>query len=76
VFHNSNRILSLRKKVVSQNPLLFSLAKYILPLELVDYFDSIHLEETGESLHIHLDELNIIPEEYATLELSLTESNP
>jgi hypothetical protein len=47
---------------MSQNPLLLSLVKYVLPSELVDYFDLIHLEESGESLHIHLDELNIIPE--------------
>jgi hypothetical protein len=53
-----------------QNPLLLNLAKYILGSELVDYFDLIALEEIGETLHIHLDELNIIPEEYASLELS------
>lgn len=54
---------------MTQNSLLLSLVKYVLPVELVDYFDLIHLEEIGETLHIHLDELNIIPENYARLEL-------
>jgi len=51
------------------NPLLLSLVKYVLPKELVDYFELIHLEEIEETLHIHLDELNILPEKYASLEL-------
>jgi hypothetical protein len=37
---------------MSENPLLFSLVKYVLPSE----FDLIHLEEIVETLHIHLDE--------------------
>jgi Cu2+-containing amine oxidase len=53
-----------------QNPLLLSLVKYVLGSELVDYFDLIALEEIGETLHIHLDELNITPSEYASLALS------
>jgi hypothetical protein len=53
-----------------QNPLFLSLVKYVLGSELVDYFDLIHLEETGDILHIHLDELNIVPEKYASLDLS------
>jgi hypothetical protein len=55
---------------MSQNPLLQSLVKYVLGSELVDYFDLIHLEEIGDTLHIHLDELNIVPEEYVSLALS------
>lgn len=54
---------------MTPNSLLLSLVKYVLPRELIDYFDLIHLEEIGETLHIHLDELNIIPENYASLKL-------
>jgi Cu2+-containing amine oxidase len=54
---------------MSQNLLLLSLVKYVLGSELVDYFDLIALEEIGETLHIHLDELNIIPVEYVSLAL-------
>jgi len=50
--------------------LLISLAKYVIPKELLEYFELTAIEEAGEVLHFHFDELNIIPEEYSALPLS------
>jgi hypothetical protein len=52
------------------NNLLHELTKYVLPLELIDYFDLVFLEEIAETLHIYLDERNVIPSEYESIELS------
>jgi len=49
---------------------LLTLVKYVLPSEIVDYFDLIKIEEEHESLHLYLDELDIIPTEYSSLHLT------
>jgi len=51
-------------------PLLISLAKYVIPKELLEYFELTNIQEAGEVLHFHFDELNIVPEEYSGLHLS------
>lgn len=53
---------------MSNSSLFLSLAKYVLPSEIVDYFESVGIKEENETLHLSLDELNVIPGEYATLE--------
>jgi hypothetical protein len=54
---------------MSNNSLFLSLMRYIFPEEIVDYFDLVDLQEKGESLHLYLDECNIVPEEYKDLSL-------
>ncbi|KAA6321214.1 hypothetical protein EZS27_029111 [termite gut metagenome] len=66
---------------------LVALVKYVLPSEIIDYFELIAIKKEGEVLHqprlngvavgvreyailLYLDELNVIPEEYAYLQLS------
>ena len=46
------------------------LIEYVLAKEIVEYFDLVDLKEELETLHIYLDEKNIIPEEYSSLVLS------
>ena len=41
------------------------LLRYVLPKELVDFFDLVNLQECEETLHLYLDECNIVPQEYA-----------
>lgn len=36
----------------------------LLPAGLLEYFDVVFVEETENSLMLHLDEKNIVPEEY------------
>jgi hypothetical protein len=50
--------------------LLKGLIRYIFPLEIVDYFELVDLQESEGTLHFYLDESNIIPEEYSTKSLS------
>lgn len=50
--------------------LSFDLIKYVLPIELVDYFALVSIEEAEETLHLSLEEHNIIPSEYESLALS------
>jgi hypothetical protein len=38
--------------------------KFVLPSEIVDSFELISLNKSGEILDIYLEELNITPEEY------------
>jgi hypothetical protein len=45
------------------------LLPYILPKELVESFELVDLQEKEETLHLYLDECNIVPEEYKTLSL-------
>ncbi|MDR2120385.1 MAG: hypothetical protein LBP64_05870 [Tannerella sp.] len=52
------------------NNLLHEPTKYVFPLELIDYFDLVSLEENAETLHLYLDERNVIPGEYESIELS------
>lgn len=54
-----------------QDPkLLLELVKYVLPRELVEYFELVSINEIDETLHLLLEERNIIPSEYSTLDLS------
>ncbi|GHV53378.1 hypothetical protein FACS1894181_17160 [Bacteroidia bacterium] len=46
------------------------LVKYVLPNELIAYFELVDIKEESEVLHLYLNELNIIPPEYAGLGLS------
>jgi hypothetical protein len=46
------------------------LAKYILPEEIFRYFSLCTVEEFPKELHFYFDELNILPEEYSSEELS------
>ena len=38
------------------------LLKYVLPTELVTYFELVEIREFEETLHFYLDECNVIPE--------------
>ncbi len=49
---------------------LTDLVRYVLPSEIVDYFNLVSIEEVSGTLHLRLDEMNIIPEEYVSLDLS------
>jgi hypothetical protein len=49
--------------------LLITLSKYVLPGELVDYFDLVDIKEKEEALHLYLDEKNAIPEAYSGIHL-------
>jgi hypothetical protein len=49
---------------------LLELIRYILPVEIVDYFDLIDLQESAGTLHLYLEENNIIPEEHRGKSLS------
>jgi hypothetical protein len=46
------------------------LLRYVLPQEIIDYFDLTNLQNKEETLHLFLDEYNILPEEYNNLSLS------
>ena len=50
--------------------MLEELVKYVLPEEVVDYFELLNIQTEEEVLHLYLDEKDIIPKEYAHLELS------
>ncbi|MCL2596869.1 MAG: hypothetical protein FWD66_04270 [Paludibacter sp.] len=43
------------------------LLHYVLPPKIVDSFALVDLQEQGETLHLYLDECQIIPEEYKEL---------
>ena len=45
------------------------LLRYVLPKEIVESFDLINLQEEKDTLHLYLDECNIVPEEYKELSL-------
>ena len=45
------------------------LLHYVFPKEIVEFFDLVNLEEKEETLHLYLDECNIVPEEYKELSL-------
>jgi hypothetical protein len=46
------------------------LLRYVLPCEIVDYFDLVNLHTLGDTLHFHLDEKPVVPAEYQGLNLS------
>ncbi|MDR0558995.1 MAG: hypothetical protein LBG92_02395 [Prevotellaceae bacterium] len=54
--------------------MLQELLKYVLPKEIVEYFEltdiSTDLNNELEVLHLHLDEKNVPPPEYAHIKLS------
>jgi hypothetical protein len=52
------------------NKALLELVTYVLPIEIVEYYDVVSLKESEGTLHIYLEESNIIPEEYKSKELS------
>jgi hypothetical protein len=58
------------KKEMQEKEILLSLTKYVLPTELVEYFELKSIKETSETLHLYLEEQNVIPAEYASLSLS------
>ncbi|MDR0823801.1 MAG: hypothetical protein LBN74_01820 [Prevotella sp.] len=49
---------------------LLELVKYVLPIEMTDYFELVDIKEEGEALRLYMDELPVVPEEYADLQLS------
>jgi hypothetical protein len=46
------------------------LLRYVLPSEIVDYFELVDLQTCGNTLHFHLDEHPAVPDEYKDLSLS------
>jgi len=55
---------------MATDDLLSDLLKYVLPQELVNYFEITSIDKEAETLHFHLDEYNIPPSEYSDLTLS------
>ncbi|MDP4186376.1 MAG: hypothetical protein Q8862_14625 [Bacteroidota bacterium] len=53
-----------------QDRLLSELVKYVLPKEIVEYFDLVNIKEEAEVLHLYLDELDIVPKQYSHIDLS------
>jgi len=68
VFRRKSFIFVVKKMVV--DILLESLVSYVLPKEIVEYFEIVSIVEEPEVLHIHLDERNIVPEAYLDKDLS------
>ncbi len=54
---------------MSDYKLLLSLTRYVLPSDIIDFFDLEDIKEEDGILHLCLDELNVIPQEYESLEL-------
>jgi hypothetical protein len=50
--------------------MLEELIKYVLPREVVNYFELLEVKTAGEELHFYLDELNIVTGEYEQISLS------
>ena len=42
-----------------------NLLRYILPTELLTYFTLEKIEEQGETLHLYLEEVNLLPAEFS-----------
>lgn len=55
----------IEKKMSSDK--LLDLMKYVFPSELVDYFDIMDMHEISGTLHLYLEELNIVPQERVRL---------
>lgn len=53
----------------SQNEQYNILIKALLPEELFEYFEIIKVELEDDVIDVHLDELNVIPEEYINQKL-------
>ena len=56
---------------MSEFSILLSLIRYVLPVEIVDFFDLVDLQEKEGVLYLYLDECNILPDEYEGLSLIL-----
>jgi hypothetical protein len=41
--------------------MLEELIKYVLPKEVINYFELLAIKTASEELHLYLDELNIVP---------------
>jgi hypothetical protein len=54
----------------NQSEELISLAKVVLPNGVLEYFTIINIVQSAEMLNIHLNEKNIVPEEYRNDKLS------
>jgi hypothetical protein len=54
----------------TNNDHYLALIKLLLPEELFDYFDLIHLEMVDNEVHAYLDEEDIKPEEYKNEKLT------
>jgi hypothetical protein len=50
--------------------MLQELVKYVLPKEVIDYFELLDIKTDEEVLHIYLEESNIVPAEYEQTALS------
>jgi hypothetical protein len=50
--------------------MLQELIKYVLPKEVIDYFELLDVKTANEELHLYLDELNIVSGEYEQISLS------
>ncbi|KAA6314807.1 hypothetical protein EZS27_034635 [termite gut metagenome] len=50
--------------------MLPELVKYVLPSGFINYFELVGIKKEGDILHLHLDELPVIPSEYMHLHLS------
>ncbi|MDR1983279.1 MAG: hypothetical protein LBQ28_00410 [Prevotellaceae bacterium] len=59
---------------MEKDNLLQSLTKYVLPTEIVEYFELVEIKETGDTLDLYLEESNIVPAEYETFNLSPNEA--
>ena len=46
------------------------LLRLVLPAEIADNFDLVNLQTLGDTLHFHLDEKLVVPEEYKEFSLS------
>lgn len=55
---------------------LQTLARFILPEDILDNFDIVNIEQLGEELHIHLDEQLILPTGYSTETVSSNGFSP
>jgi len=55
---------------MSSDKLLLELIRYVLPQEIVDYFDLIDLQDIHGALHVYLDESSVPPEEHSTKSLT------
>lgn len=49
--------------------MLQELIRYVLPPEIIDYFELVSLKEIEETLHLYLDERSSPPSEYSNIEL-------
>lgn len=53
-----------------QKGIIETLLKYVLPIEMVEYFELVKVSETGEVLHLYLNELEKKPDKYKDEKLS------